>query len=92
MVDSGKVLERKIDLHEKILRCLLKYGEISVTEFRKLTIYKFSTNEVSAALKGLKRIGLVTYKGRVWYLNQDLIKSLGLLDLPELVKYVLETR
>ena len=92
MIKPRKNLERKIELLKNLLRCLLNNGTISISNYREMTLYQYSSNEISAVLKNLKRIGLVTYKGRVWYLDENLIKSLGLLALPDLLNYVLKNR
>jgi predicted transcriptional regulator len=88
MFISRKNLRNPLNLLEYIIKFLLQYGKVTITDIREKTTYQFSSNEVSAALKRLRKIGLVSYKGRVWYLNETLLKSMGLLALQEILNYV----
>ena len=88
MFISKKNLRNPLNLLEYIIKCLLQYGKVTITDIREKTTYQFSSNEVSAALKRLRKIGLVSYEGRVWYLNETLLKSMGLLALQEILNYV----
>lgn len=90
MFISRKDLQNHLNLLEYILKSLIKYGKVTITDIRKNTIYQFSSNEVTGVLKSLRRIGLVTYKGQVWYLNETLIKGMGLLAFQEILNYALK--
>ena len=90
MYISNKDLKNPFNLLEYIIKCLLQYGKVTITDIREKTTYQFSSNEISAGMKKLRKVGLVTYKGRVWYLNDTLLKSMGLLALQEILNYVVK--
>jgi len=90
MFASIKDVEKKIRLLENIINCLLKNGRVTMQEIRKNTIYQFGSREISWTLKRLRKIGLVTYEGRVWYINENVLKGLGLLASQEILNYVLK--
>jgi hypothetical protein len=87
---SRKDLQTHLNLLEYTLKCLLKYGKVTITDIREKTIYQFSSREATGVLKRLRKIGLVTYKGQVWYLNETFIKSMGLLAFQEILNYALK--
>jgi predicted transcriptional regulator len=90
MFISRKGLQNHFTLLENIIKYLLKYGKVTISDIREKTIYQFSSREVSWVLKKLRKIGLVTYEGRVWYLNETMIKSMGLLAFQEILAYALK--
>jgi predicted transcriptional regulator len=90
MFISRKDLQNRLLLLENTIKCLLKYGKVTISDIRGKTVYQFSSREVSWVLKRLRKIGLVTYEGRVWYLNETLIKGMGFLAFQEILNYVLK--
>ena len=85
-------VSKEILLLESTLKCLLKFGKVTIMDIREKTIYMFDSNEISWALKKLRKIGLVTYEGRIWYLNENMIKTLGLLAFNEILNFALKSR
>jgi len=90
MFNARKEVEKNFLLLENTLKCLLKYGQVTISDIRERTIYQFDSREISWALKKLRKIGIVSYDHRVWYLNQTMIKGLGLIAFQELLSYVLK--
>jgi coproporphyrinogen III oxidase-like Fe-S oxidoreductase len=83
-------VNKELLLLENVIKCLLKFGKVSIMDIREKTIYMFDSNEISWALKRLRKIGLVTYDSRVWYLNENMIKGLGLLAFKEILNFALK--
>ena len=90
MFISRKDVGKRITLLENTLKCLLKEGQVSIEDIRKKTIYQFGSREISWTLKRLRKLGLVTYEGRVWSINQNVLKGLGLLATQEIMNYILK--
>lgn len=87
---SIKEVEKKFLLLEDTLKCLLNGGRVTIQDIRQKTIYRFSSREISWTLKRLRKLGLVTYEGRVWYIDENVLKGLGLLASQEILNYVLK--
>ena len=90
MFITRKDVEKNIVLLENTIKCLLKYGSVTIQDIREKTIYQFDSRDISWALKKLRSIGVVTYEARVWYLNENVLKGLGLLAFQEIFNYALK--
>ena len=84
-------VNKELLLLENVIKCLLKFGKVTIMDVREKTIYVFDSNEISWALKRLRKIGLVTYESRVWYLNENMLKTLGLLAFKEILNFALKS-
>ena len=66
---NGMFPELKIPrLVESIIQYLIKNGEATISDFRKLTMFKYTSREITVTLRKLQRDGLVNYRNRVWFI------------------------
>jgi coproporphyrinogen III oxidase-like Fe-S oxidoreductase len=84
-------VDKDLLLLENVIKCLLKLGKVTIMDVRKKTVCMFDSNEISWTLKRLRKIGLVSYDSRVWYLNDDMLKTLGLLAFKEILNFALKS-